>query len=67
MQLSPLLSPVYDALFDRNLISFQDDGKIIISKKITSELDNLQIDLQAEININDEMKPYLQRHRNKLK
>jgi hypothetical protein len=29
-----LLSPVYDALFDRNLISFENTGKIILSDKI---------------------------------
>ncbi len=29
-----LLSPVYDALFDRHLISFEDSGKIILSDKI---------------------------------
>ncbi len=27
-----LLSPIYDALFDRHLISFEDDGSIILSK-----------------------------------
>jgi 5-methylcytosine-specific restriction protein A len=31
-----LLSPVYDALFDRHLISFEDSGKIILSDKIES-------------------------------
>jgi 5-methylcytosine-specific restriction protein A len=29
-----LLSPTYDALFDRNLISFEKDGKIILSNTI---------------------------------
>ena len=29
-----LLSPTYDALFDRNLISFENDGKIILSNAI---------------------------------
>ena len=33
-----LLSPSYDALFDKHLISFQDDGHIIISIKVS--LDN---------------------------
>ena len=29
-----LLSPTYDALFDRNLISFENNGKIILSNRI---------------------------------
>jgi 5-methylcytosine-specific restriction enzyme A len=31
-----LLSPTYDALFDRHLISFENNGKIILSDKIDS-------------------------------
>ena len=31
-----LLSPLYDSLFD-NLISFSDEGKIVMSGKITEE------------------------------
>ena len=61
-----LLSPLYDALFDRHLISFGDDGRIILSDKIANEINILQIDQQAEITVNDEMKPFLKRHRNKL-
>lgn len=62
-----LLSPNYDALFDKNLISFSDDGSIIISKNINLEdLGNLGINRDAKIEVNEEMKPFLQRHRNKL-
>jgi 5-methylcytosine-specific restriction enzyme A len=32
-----LLSPIYDALFDRNLISFENNGKIILSDAIDNE------------------------------
>ena len=32
-----LLSPTYDALFDRHLISFDDSGKIILTETITTE------------------------------
>ena len=32
-----LLSPTYDALFDRHLISFENSGKIILSDKIESK------------------------------
>lgn len=30
-----LLSPTYDALFDRNLISFENNGKIILSERLS--------------------------------
>ena len=61
-----LLSPLYDALFDRHLISFDDDGKIQVSKKIADEISVLQVDLQAQIAVDDGMKPFLARHRSKL-
>jgi hypothetical protein len=61
-----LLSPLYDALFDRHLISFEDNGKIVISPRIKEELEILKIDVGAKIAINDEMKPYLEKHRNRL-
>lgn len=32
-----LLSPTYDALFDKHLISFENNGKIILSEKIEKE------------------------------
>jgi len=63
-----LLSPNYDALFDKHLISFELNGNIVISKKLSSEdLIKLGIDIQAEIKVNEEMKKYLKRHRSQLK
>ena len=32
-----LLSPTYDALFDRHLISFEENGKIILSNKVEAQ------------------------------
>jgi 5-methylcytosine-specific restriction protein A len=32
-----LLSPTYDALFDKHLISFENNGKIILSDRIDEE------------------------------
>ena len=62
-----LLSPLYDALFDKNLISFQDNGDIIISKKIQdTELISL-IDINANIKITEGMKKYLINHRSQLR
>jgi len=62
-----LLSPLYDALFDKHLVSFADNGSIIFSKTISHEIENLNIDREAKITVNEEMKPFLSRHRNRLK
>ena len=62
-----LLSPTYDALFDKHLISFADNGKILISDRIRNELNTLSVDESARIQVNDEMKFYLERHRSKLR
>lgn len=63
-----LLSPVYDSLFDRNLISFEDNGEIIISSKVSLEnRKKLNIDQSIKIPINKEMIPYLKEHRKELR
>lgn len=61
-----LLSPLYDALFDKHLISFDKDGSIIVSKAIEAEIDSLSIDVNAKIGIDDMMEKYLKRHRSRL-
>ena len=62
-----LLSPLYDALFDKHLISFQDDGTILISKSIKEkELISL-INKNAKIEVNEGMKKYLEKHRKLLR
>ena len=62
-----LLSPLYDSLFDKNLISFEDNGKIIISEKVQDkELISL-INFNAKIKISEGMKKYLNEHRSKLR
>jgi len=63
-----LLSPHYDALFDKHLISFEDTGDILVSVKLTSsQLEALGISLSCRIMVSEGMKPYLQRHRNELR
>jgi putative restriction endonuclease len=62
-----LLSPHYDALFDKHFISFNQSGKIIVSTHLSDEIRLLNIDLSASISINKKMEPYLQRHRARLK
>lgn len=62
-----LLSPNIDSLFDKQLITFSDDGKVICSKRIDeSILNNLGINPKVKIQITEGMKPYLNYHRNKV-
>jgi hypothetical protein len=62
-----LLSPLYDALFDRSLISFEDDGTILLSHELKNDIENLGIDVTAKIEVDEKMKPFLRRHRSRLK
>ncbi len=62
-----LLSPLYDALFDKHLISFDKGGSIIISERLATEIEILNIDINASIKLNEEMEIYLEVHRSKLK
>ena len=62
-----LLSPDVDALFDRHLLSFEDNGSMILSSKVTeSEVLALGIDTTVKIPIKEGMKSYLKRHRERL-
>jgi hypothetical protein len=63
-----LLSPVYDALFDRHLISFENSGRIILSDQIESQ-EFLKIGVTGKEKIKRMSQlnfPYLERHRNAL-
>ena len=63
-----LLSPVYDALFDRHFISFADNGSIVLSKAISkTEFSEIGVNGNERIeNLTDKNKIYLKRHRAKL-
>lgn len=60
-----LLSPVYDALFDRNIISFENNGKIILSENFDKNAFALiGVNGKEKIsNFNSENYNYLERHR----
>jgi hypothetical protein len=62
-----LLSPNVDALFDKCLISFKNDGSILISGKISIQ-DRVALGLNHTIKIpvSERMTPYLERHREKF-
>ena len=62
-----LLSPVYDALFDKYLISFDESGKIIISDAINpTNKEKLGLSDNIKINVTKGMLTYLKRHNKKL-
>lgn len=60
-----LLLPTYDKLFDLGFISFEDNGKILISKSLT-EFDKLGIDRNIKIDIKEYNKKYLKYHRHEI-
>lgn len=62
-----LLSPLYDALFDRHLISFSETGKILVGQTVKDYIVELGVAVDASIDTNPEMEVYLQRHRLRLK
>jgi predicted restriction endonuclease len=62
-----LLSPHIDSLFDKHLISFEDDGSIIISVKVPKDdLDILGVSKLIRLKVDEGMKKYLQHHRNRF-
>ncbi|MDG1916328.1 MAG: HNH endonuclease signature motif containing protein [Flavobacteriales bacterium] len=62
-----LLYPNIDSLFDKHLISFEDDGYILISEKIDSlNRESLNINDEIKIPVSEGMKKYLKRHREKF-
>jgi hypothetical protein len=64
-----LLSPTYDALFDRHLISFENSGKIILSNEIEMKVYQ-KIGVRGDERIkrfNSANHKYLERHRELLK
>ena len=63
-----LLSPTYDALFDKHLISFEDDGHIVLSTNLPANLfASLGVSGIEKIKVFEGMKVYLLRHRENLR
>ena len=59
-----LLSPMYDALFDQHLISFTDDGSMLISNRLSEiQVKQLNINDEIQIQFTDRMKEHLKIHR----
>jgi len=63
-----LLSPHIDSLFDKHFISFEDDGSIMISDKVSKvDLDILGVSKSIRLKVDEGMKKYLKHHRNRFK
>ncbi len=64
-----LLSVALDSLFDKDLICFEDDGRIRISSKLDpNELKKLGVTLTMRLReVHPENLPYLQAQRNRFK
>jgi predicted restriction endonuclease len=60
-----LLAPTYDALFDKHLISFGDEGEILLSKqlKLTSHSRIGVSGSEQIVGLRDQNLAYLERHR----
>lgn len=63
-----LLSPNLDSLFNKHLISFEDNGDIMIPKNLTTkDLQTLGIYRDMKLRkVYDDMKSYLKKHRAKF-
>ena len=63
-----LLSPLYDSLFDKHLITFDDGGLLLVSSKINSEnIEKIGLSKDIEIILSEGMKKYLSQHREKFR
>lgn len=59
-----LLCPTHDALFDKHLISFDNNGGILINPNITEEeVELLNINKNQKIAVNEKRRAYLEIHR----
>ena len=63
-----LLSPNYDALFDKHLISFEDSGKIILTSKVSDrDYGRLGVSISDRIHsLSSGNRSYLEHHRKQL-
>jgi 5-methylcytosine-specific restriction enzyme A len=63
-----LLSPTFDALFDKHFISFENSGQIILTDSISSQnYSNLKITGKEKIiGLSDRNKNYLEKHRSQI-
>ena len=61
------MCPNHDSLFDKQLISCESDGKILINKRIDNinrTMLNINSDMKLGIEISENLKQFLEYHRN---
>ena len=64
-----LMCPNHDKLFDKGYITFDDDGKIIISEKLAEKENDmvfLNVDSRMHIELTEGNKKYLKFHRENI-
>lgn len=61
-----LLLPNYDKLFDKGLISFEENGSILISEQFTDSDNLFGVDASLEIELFEENKKYMRYHRRQV-
>ena len=62
-----LLYPNHDALFDSGYISFDDNGRILISNSLSkNEYIFMNVNINMRIEINNQSKKYLKYHRENI-
>lgn len=62
-----LLCANHDKLFDQGYISFDCDGKMLISGEIPSDMQHfMNISANSRIELTDGMKPFMKYHREKV-
>jgi hypothetical protein len=63
-----LLSPLYDSLFDKHLISFDDDGRLLVSSKINlGNIEKLGLLKDIKITLSEGMIKYIWKHQEKFR
>ena len=63
-----LLCAHHDALFDKHLISFDADGKVIVSSLLSAdEIDSLGISTEDSISMDPSREKYMRVHRREVK
>jgi predicted restriction endonuclease len=63
-----LLSPLLDALFDKHLISFNDDGLILFGSQLSGEMQTRYgLSGDERIKVTEAMLTYFERHRRELR
>ena len=63
-----LLSPLYDFLFDKHLVTFDDEGRLLVSSKINSQnVEKIGLSKDIKITLSEGMIKYLRKHREKFR